>query len=86
MATLDRMIRWYFTMVGCITLTASALRLTAAEITPAVIEIRPSTLDIERLVNEQVQVPSALDAFHNRLLLGVQSRLLQLDHRFLEPS
>ncbi len=73
-------------MVGCITLTASALRLTAAEITPAVIEIRPSTLDIERLVDEQVQVPSALDAFHNRLLLGVQSRLLQLDHRFLEPS
>lgn len=73
-------------MVVCLTLIASAPRLFASEITPAVIEIRPSTLDIERLVDEPAENASRLDAFHNRLLLGVQRRLLQFDHRFIEPS
>lgn len=86
LATLERMTRWYLAILGCITLIASVPRTTAAEVTPAVIEIRPSTLDIERLLGEPVETASTLDVIHNRLLLGVQSRLLGFDHRFLEPS
>jgi hypothetical protein len=85
------MIRWSQSILGCIALGCILLigsmpRPIAAEVTPAIIEIRPSMLDIERLVDEPIEASSSLNAWHNRIFLGVQRRLLSFDHRFLDPS
>ena len=80
------MIRWSQSILGCIVLIGVTPQLLAAEVTPAIIEIRPSMLAIERLVDEPIETTSSLDAWHNRMFLGVQRRLLSFDHRFLDPS
>lgn len=70
-------------LAGCL-----CVRALATESTPIILEIRPAAIDIERLITEQGEYRAVhrVDRLHNRLFLGLQERLLDLDHRFLETD